>query len=121
MSDKRDKLRTKKRVALQFGIGSDLQRRAFSEDLSPMGMFIKTANVSNPNTVLRIELLHDEQVISLDARVMWAKRVPQNLFHLVKKSGMGVRIIRFHSGQQLYLELCENPFSYQQSAVCVHV
>ncbi|MGB4599727.1 MAG: PilZ domain-containing protein [Trichlorobacter sp.] len=121
MSDKRDKHRTKKRIALQFGIGSDLQRRAFSEDLSPMGMFIKTANVSNPNTVLRIELLHGEQVISLDARVMWAKRVPQNLFHLVKKSGMGVRIIRFHSGQQQYLDLCEQPFHAQRHEARLHV
>jgi hypothetical protein len=44
---------------------------------------------------------------------MWAKRVPQNLFHLVKKSGMGVRIIRFHSGRERYLQLCE----YGSSAV----
>lgn len=113
MSDKRDKHRTKKRISLIFGSGDELQRRAFSEDLSPLGMFIKTANVSNPNTLLKIELLHGEQVIRLDARVMWAKRVPQNLFHLVKKSGMGVRIIRFHSGQELYLDLCANPYASQ--------
>ncbi len=109
MADKRDVQRSRKRVAIRFGVGGDLQRRAFSEDLSPLGMFIKTANVSNPNTVLRIELLHDDQVISLDARVMWAKRVPQNLFHLVKKGGMGVRIIRFHSGREQYLALCAPP------------
>lgn len=112
MSDKRDKQRTRKRVALQFGVGEEASRKAFSEDISPMGMFIKTANVSNPNTVLQVEILHNDQVIKLDARVMWAKRVPQNLFHLVKKSGMGVRIIRFHSGQEQYLELCANPFGY---------
>lgn len=110
MSDKRDKLRTKKRIALEFGVGEAVSRKAFSEDLSPLGMFIKTANVSNPNTVLRVELQHKEQLICLDARVMWAKRVPQNLFHLVKKSGMGVRILRFHSGQEQYLDLCANPF-----------
>jgi len=110
MSDKRDKTRIRKRIALEFGPGGTAARKAFSEDLSPLGMFIKTANVSNPNTVLRIELQHNEQLISLDARVMWAKRVPQNLFHLAKKGGMGVRIIRFHSGHEQYLDLCAHPF-----------
>lgn len=110
MADKRDKQRIRKRIALEFGTGDITARKAFSEDISPLGMFIKTANVSNPNTVLRIELEHNNQRISLDARVMWAKRVPQNLFHLVKKSGMGVRIIRFHSGQEQYLDLCARPF-----------
>lgn len=111
MADKRDNRRTRKRIALEFGTGEAAVRKAFSEDLSPLGMFIKTANVSNPNTVLRVELQHNDQRISLDARVMWARRVPQNLFHLAKKGGMGVRILRFHSGQEQYLDLCVNPFS----------
>jgi len=101
--------RKRKRIAICFGTDAAGSRRAFTEDLSPMGMFIKTANVCNPNTVLRIELLVDDQPICLDARVMWAKRVPQNLFHLVKKSGMGVRIIRFHTGRDHYMGLCDNP------------
>ncbi len=91
---------------MSFGTGTMMGRKAFSEDISPQGMFIKTINVSNPNTVLRIELIHNEQVISLDARVMWARRVPQNLFHLAKKAGMGVRILHFHSGKEQYLALC---------------
>lgn len=99
--------RKRKRIAVCFGTDVAGSRRAFTEDLSPMGMFIKTANVCNPNTVLRIELLVDDEPICLDARVMWAKRVPQNLFHLVKKSGMGVRIIRFHTGRDRYMGLCE--------------
>ncbi|MCE1226134.1 MAG: PilZ domain-containing protein [Geobacteraceae bacterium] len=99
--------RKRKRIALCFGADESTSRRAFTEDLSPLGLFIKTANVCNPNTVLRIELLVDDQPICLDARVMWAKRVPQNLFHLVKKSGMGVRIIRFHAGRDRYMGLCE--------------
>lgn len=101
--------RKRKRIALCFGADESTSRRAFTEDLSPMGMFIKTANVCNPNTVLRIELLADDEPISCDARVMWAKRVPQNLFHLVKKSGMGVRIIRFHTGRDRYMGLCDIP------------
>lgn len=108
MADKRDNRRMKKRVALQFGPGETPNRKAFSEDISPTGMFVKTANVSNPNTVLRVEILHEDRVICLDARVMWAKRVPQNLFHLVKKSGMGIRILRFLQGREDYLALCDS-------------
>lgn len=107
MEGKRISDRKRKRVAICFGTDAAGSRRAFTEDLSPLGMFIKTANVCNPNTVLRIELLVDNEPICLDARVMWAKRVPQNLFHLVKKNGMGVRIIRFHAGRDRYMELCE--------------
>ena len=106
MSNKRDRDRVRKRVALQFGAGETLNRKAFSEDLSPMGMFIRTANVSNPNTIIKVEILHDDVTICFDARVMWAKRVPQNLFHLVKKSGMGIRIIRFNSGREIGRASC---------------
>lgn len=107
MADKRNTGRRRRRIALCFGTDGAGSRRAFTEDLSPLGMFIKTANVCLPNTVVRIELLVDDQPISFDARVMWAKRVPQNLFHLVKKGGMGVRIIRFHNGRDRYMGLCE--------------
>ncbi|QOX77422.1 PilZ domain-containing protein [Trichlorobacter lovleyi] len=109
MADKRNNDRKRRRIALCFGTDEAASRRAFTEDLSPLGLFIKTANVCNPNTVLRIELLVDDQPISFDARVMWAKRVPQNLFHLVKKCGMGVRIIRFHNGRDRYMGLCHVP------------
>ncbi len=107
MSDKRNNSRKRRRIALSFGAGENTGRRAFTEDISPLGLFIKTANVCNPNTIVKIELLIDEEPIVFEARVMWAKRVPQNLFHLVKKSGMGVRIIRFHNGRERYMSLCE--------------
>jgi|APHig6443717817_1056837.scaffolds.fasta_scaffold319800_1 hypothetical protein len=107
MADKRTILRKRRRIALSFGTAESVSRRAFTEDISPTGLFIKTANVCNPNTVIKVELFAGELPISFDARVMWAKRVPQNLFHLVKKSGMGVRIIRFHQGRDCYLSLCE--------------
>lgn len=121
MSDKRSDNRKRKRIALNFGTDGTTGRKAFTEDISPFGLFIKTANVSNPNTVLRVELLHDDEPISFDARVMWAKRVPQNLFHLVKKSGMGVRIIRFHAGRERYYELCEHPYPEHTSGDLSHV
>jgi hypothetical protein len=111
MADKRNILRKRKRITLSFGTDESIIRRAFTEDISSTGLFIKTVNVCNPNTILKVELVVDDQLISFDARVMWAKRVPQNLFHLVKKSGMGVRIIRFHNGQDRYIGLCEDRHS----------
>lgn len=101
MAEKRDISRHKKRLSIRFGV--DLPNRiAFSEDISKSGMFIKTPNIAPPNTKIIIELtLPNGQNIEIEARVMWAKKVPQNLFHLVKKSGMGVRFLRFISGEEL--------------------
>jgi hypothetical protein len=96
--DKRDIVRYKKRLKVQFGI-EEPNRVAFTEDVSSTGMFIRTPNIFPPNTKIRIEFEHANNKVVIEARVMWAKKVPQNLFHLVKKSGMGVRFLRFHSGE----------------------
>ena len=105
MAEKRDLKRHRKRLSIRFGIG-DAARVAFTEDISITGMFIKTPNVAPPNAVVRIEFSIEDVPVALDARVMWAKKVPQNMFHLVKKSGMGVRFLRFHCGEEQYLNLC---------------
>lgn len=102
MADKRDIRRIKKRISVRFGI-ENATRVAFTEDVSMTGMFIKTPNVAPPNTKLRIEFeIPEGPRVEIEVRVMWAKKVPQNLFHLVKKSGMGVRFLRFHSGEDAF-------------------
>ncbi len=98
MADKRDIVRLKKRLTVRFGI-DEANRPAFTEDISSTGMFIKTANVCNPNSRINVELEIEGIPVNIVARVMWAKKVPQNLFHLVKKSGMGVRFLRFETGE----------------------
>jgi c-di-GMP-binding flagellar brake protein YcgR len=98
-NDKRDIVRLKKRITVRFGI-EEPNRVAFTEDISGTGMFIKTPNICPPNTKIRIEFEVANNKVELEARVMWAKKVPQNLFHLVKKSGMGVRFLRFYSGEE---------------------
>ncbi len=108
MADKRDIKRHKKRLSIRFGM-DEATRIAFTEDISATGMFIKTPNVCPPNTKIMVEFsLADDCRVVLEARVMWAKKVPQNLFHLVKKSGMGIRFIRFNSGQEQFMKFCEN-------------
>lgn len=107
MADKRDITRFKKRLTVRFGIDAPT-RVAFTEDISSTGMFIKTANICQPNTKIMIEFEVADAKVELIARVMWAKKVPQNLFHLVKKSGMGVRFLRFVTGEGHFNNYFEN-------------
>ena len=107
-NDKRDIVRLKKRLTIRFGIGEAV-RVAFTEDVSITGMFIKTPNICPPNTKIRIEFELGNNNIELEGRVMWAKKVPQNLFHLVKKSGMGIRFLRFYTGEDHFNNFFENP------------
>jgi len=107
MAEKRDLKRHRKRISIRFGI-DEPNRVAFTEDISSSGMFIKTPNIVPPNSKIRImfELTGDLK-IEVEARVMWAKKVPQNMFHLVKKSGMGVRFLRFHAGEDFFKRYLE--------------
>jgi hypothetical protein len=99
MPDKRNIVRLKKRISVRFGVG-EAARVAFTEDISLTGMFIKTANICQPNTRIMIEFELDGNPLKVEARVMWARKVPQNLFHLVKKGGMGVRFLSFEFGEE---------------------
>ncbi len=102
MADKRDIRRIKRRIQIRFGI-DDVARIGFTEDVSMTGMFIKSPNVVPPNSRIKIDfVLPDGGRVELEARVMWAKKVPANLFHLVKKSGMGVRFLHFSSGEDAF-------------------
>ena len=98
VDDNRFIVRLKKRLKVHFGI-EEANRVAFSENVSHTGMFIRTPNIYPPNTRIKIEFDLASNKVELEARVIWAKKVPQNLFHLVKKSGMGIRFLRFHSGE----------------------
>jgi hypothetical protein len=107
VANKRDIERQKRRLTVRFGI-EDTNRVAFTEDVSMTGMFIKTPNICPPNTKILVEFEIDKNKVELVARVMWAKKVPQNLFHLVKKSGMGIRFLRFTSGESIFVDYLEN-------------
>ena len=102
MADKRDIRRIKQRITIYFGL-VDVSRVAFTEDISTSGMFIKTPNITPVNSIIKIQFtLTDGSVVGVEGRVTWARKVPQNLFHLVKKSGMGVRFLRFLSGEEAF-------------------
>lgn len=103
--ENRSTKRNRKRLPLRFGV-QEASRIGFTDDLSETGLFIKSAIVQNPNSILKIELtLPGGEVVVLTGRVMWAKRVPPNLLRRLK-GGMGIRILDFQSGETAYLRLC---------------
>jgi hypothetical protein len=107
MAEKRNLGRHRKRFLISFQVGEAVLK-AFTEDISTTGMFIKTAKTSSPGSIIRVALALDEQrTVVVDARVMWAKKVPPQVLHLTAKSGMGVKIVRFISGEQEYCDFCE--------------
>lgn len=107
MDNIRDVKRHRKRLTMKFGV--DLPSRvAFTDDISREGMCIRTAMVCPPGSRLTIELnLPDGTVAKLGGKVMWAKKVPANMVHLVKKCGMGIRITGILSGEEEYRRLCD--------------
>ena len=106
VKDKRKLKRHRKRLQIKFGVEA-ASRFGFTEDLCDTGIFIKSASVQNPNSVLRLQLTTpDGEVIELTGRVMWAKKVPHNILRRIK-GGMGIRILEFQSGADSYRKLCE--------------
>lgn len=105
--DKRDIKRHKKRIQLRYGLENP-DKIAFTEDISSTGIFIKSPIVLQPGKIIFIELVVNSNTpIRLKGRIMWAKKVPQNLLRKVK-GGMGIHILSFEQGEDEYCKLCES-------------
>jgi Tfp pilus assembly protein PilZ len=101
MSDKRVFKRIKKTLQVTISAESGTHS-ALTEDVSAAGFFIKTQRVSPPGTILNITLKGQSDTIEMSCRVVWARKVPSNLFHLANKNGMGVLITEFQKGEEEY-------------------
>jgi hypothetical protein len=102
MSSKRDISRFRKRLSLKFGVDAP-NKVAFTEDLSLEGLFVKTVYPSPPGSRVHIELtMPDGETVLLVGMSRWRKTVPPQVIHLVKKCGMGVKILNFISGEEIY-------------------
>lgn len=111
MADKLVLNRYKKRLTIYYGINEATQI-AFSEDFSTTGMFIKTAKLFPPNSKIKIAFNVENQLVEIEAQVIWGRQVPQRLLHLVKKAGMGVRFLRFISGKEHFFNLLGQQVQY---------
>ncbi|HYS44284.1 MAG TPA: PilZ domain-containing protein [Geobacteraceae bacterium] len=106
MADNRDLKRHRKRLTLKFGVDA-ASRISFTEDISPQGMCIRSAVVSPPGTLLSIDLtLPDGNLVKLAGVVVWAKKVPPNMIHAIKKCGMGVKFTRIEAGSEAFERFC---------------
>lgn len=106
MAENRNQPRHRKRIQVRYGVDSPT-RVGFTEDVSDEGFFIKSALVQRPGTILQVELTTpDGEIILLEGRIRWAKKVPPNLLHRVK-GGMGIRIRSFQSGEDVYNRFCQ--------------
>ena len=104
MANRRTFNRQRKRIKIRFGIG-EATKLAYTEDISDTGIFVKTMHIPPINTRLLVEFSPEERgLVRIEARVMWAKKVPATVFHLAKKAGFGLRFIRFLDGESIFQE-----------------
>lgn len=108
VAEKRGIKRRLKRVTVIFGNEKPVYH-GFTVDISDTGIFLKSNKVFPPSTIIHIELsIPDDGVAVFHGLVMWAKTVPPNLIHVVKKAaGMGIKITQFLSGEEEYHKLVE--------------
>jgi len=107
MPERRDLKRFRKRLQLRYGPEGP-SRLGFTEDLSDTGIFLRATYVHNPNTVLNIYInVNGQQDVVFRGRVMWARRVPSNLMNKIK-GGMGIHILTFSKGEDVYRELLKS-------------
>jgi len=64
-------------------------RTAFTKNLSETGLYIGTNHVFNPGTTIQVELKFPDRTFNMWARVIWAKKVPPQLAHVLE-CGMGI-------------------------------
>ena len=76
---------------VRYGVGKT-DRTAFTMNVSLGGTYIRTNNVFKPGTTIQLELDFPSGKYSMWAQVVWAKRVPAQLAHILP-CGMGVRFI----------------------------
>lgn len=108
MAEKRRSPRLKKRFTVRFGT-PEPTRVAFTEDIHDGGLFIKTCNIYPPGSLILVSFtLPDGTEVLCEARVMWAKKVPPQVIHLVRKSGMGVKFLRMLQGGEEFARYWES-------------
>lgn len=105
MAEKRVINRHLKRMNVLFGADKQVFH-GFTVDISNTGIFLKSVKIYPPGSVITAELhIPDGGVMEFQGRVMWAKAVPSNMINIIKKAGMGVKIINFLKGEDEYRKL----------------
>ena len=105
MDDRRFTERYPKKIPLKFRFGSFMEKGK-TENISSSGMLIKTPMKHVPRIVIRIEFkLPKNLIVRIDGETRWKGDFSSRWFRMFKKNGLGIRIMKFHSGEQIYKEL----------------
>jgi hypothetical protein len=81
----------RRRLMVKFGT-SKADRTGFTKNVSETGLFIHTNTIFQPGSTLQVDIVFPERSFSHWARVVWGKKVPPQLAHVVE-CGMGVTFI----------------------------
>ncbi len=108
MPEKRDKTRYRKRLRVRFGPETTADKLAYTADVSEEGLFIKTVVAKFTHGRLTVEVMTpEEEIVTLEGSVQWAKRVPPAVLHKIDKAGLGLKITRFLSGEEAFRRMVE--------------
>lgn len=88
---KRRNRRAKRRLMVRYGT-SAVDHTAFTKNISQTGVFLQTNSVMKPGTTVQVQIQFPERTWSHWARVVWAKKVPPQLAHILE-CGMGLHFI----------------------------
>ncbi len=104
MPDSRLEQRNKKRLSVKFGYDK-LEHIGYLSDVSPQGFFVESRIVYKSGIVLNCELTtRNGEIILIEGRMQWSKKRAMRHNHIMK-SGMGIYILKFLKGEDVYLTL----------------
>jgi hypothetical protein len=89
--EKRVTRRTRRRLMVRYGT-TEANKTAFTKNVSDTGLFLQTNSVLRPGTTLQVEVVFPDRSFKMWARVIWAKKVPPELAHILA-CGMGICFI----------------------------
>jgi hypothetical protein len=84
--------RKRRRLTVRFGVNRP-EKTGFTRNISSTGIFIQTNLPLPPGTILHMEIAFPERTFALRGRVIWAKKVPAQLAHVIE-CGMGIRYVQ---------------------------
>ena len=91
-------------MAVKFG-HDKLEHIGYLSDVSSQGFFVESRIIYKTGVELNCELTtRSGEIILIEGRVQWAKKGAMRHNHIMK-SGMGIYILKFLKGEDLYLTL----------------
>lgn len=101
-SKKQQRGRARRRIMVRFGEEAPT-RTAFAKNVSETGIYVHTNTVVRPGTLLYVDLVFPDRTVATRGRVVWAKRVPDQLAHILD-CGMGLRFVETPHDWEAYFE-----------------